>query len=224
MISVLTQRLLKLGAIQAVKWQERRYGEKRPEPQIFYFAYGANLHLARFEKYRMNVKAVGVARLPGYKLTFELPCEYEGKGYGSVSASEGSEVWGYLYRIDRLSLFLLDTMEWAVIGQYRRFEAEAHLADGKRVKAQVYQARHPKAGLQPSLVYRDLIGKAAEHHGFPESYRLSVLSHPAKERFPLDPTFSFIHPHKPRWFAKRLSWLYLWHDRLREKLCDWLRF
>lgn len=224
MISVLTQRLVKFSTVKAVAWRDRFWKGRRPAPTIAYFAYGANLHMKRFDRYRMNVVPVGVAKLPGYRLTFDFPCEYEGKAFASVSADPAAEVWGYLYRIDRLSLFLLDTMEWAIMGQYRRIEVEVETRDGKRERAQVYQARCPRAGLTPSVIYRDLIVEAAVLHGFPESYRRSIAEHPAKTDFPLDPSFSFLHPHRPRWFAKPLRRFYLWHDRFREKVCDWLRF
>jgi len=224
MISILTQRTLKLAAMKVVKGRKRLLGQNLPEPTIYYFGYGANLDLARFEKYSMNVAQVGVAKLENHVLTFSLPCEYAGKGYASIEPKEGSEVWGVLYKIDRPSLFLLDVMEWAVLNQYRRHSVEVTTKDGKSYRAHAYQARFPRTGLVPSVAYKKLILKSAKANSFPETYIKAIELQPAKDKFNLDPGFSFIMPARRRFLEKHLGGLYLKHDKFREKVCEWLRF
>jgi len=170
MISVLTQRALKFVAIQAVRTRTRFLGRRVPDPTIPYFAFGANLEPRRFEKYGMNVRRVGVARLPGYRFAFSLPCEYAGKGFGSIEPNLGSEVWGVLYKVDWLSLFLLDVMEWAVMGQYRRVPVEGIDVVGNQVAAFAYRARYPRFDLVPSNRYKTLVVDAGRQLGFPSTY------------------------------------------------------
>lgn len=172
----------------------------------------------------MNVRPLGIARLVNHELRFDFPCEYLGKGYASVAPEPQKEVWGMLFEIDALSLWLLDTMEWANFGQYRRILLPVETREGKSVTAYVYQTRWPRSGLRPSRLYKEGIIRSALELGFPSSYIQDVQRHPHGEAFPLDPEFSFWHPTRPRLGAKVLRGLYLRHDRWREKLCDWLRF
>jgi gamma-glutamylcyclotransferase (GGCT)/AIG2-like uncharacterized protein YtfP len=170
-------------------------------PRLYYFAYGANLNIERFLRYRMNVEQVGVARLPGYRFTFGLPCEYLGKGYGDITADEASEVWGLLFRIDRVSLFLLDIVEWAIMGQYRRIRVTVHSLDGGTYSAYAYQAAFPRPDLIAPIGYQTAIVVSARRLGFPEHYIEQIEKYEAREHFELDPTFSFLRPSRPRWFA-----------------------
>lgn len=224
MISILTQRALKLTALSAVKARRRFRGEGISEPTIYYFGYGANLSPQRFDKYEMNVRPVGVARLEGHALRFSLPCEYLGKGFASADPATGKEVWGFLYRMDRLSLWLLDIMEWAVMGQYLRVAGTVKTGDGKEYVAQFYQSHHPREGLVPSKGYRELILESARKHAFPAEYLAEIEKVGAKETFELDPGFSFLRPHRRRVLEKWLRGPYLWHDRVREYVSEKLRF
>lgn len=224
MVHVLTQRALKYTSIRLVRLRHRLFGRRLPPPRIYYFAYGANLNIERFYRYHMNVERVGVARLPNYRLTFSLPCEYALKGYGDITSEAGKEVWGLLFRIDPLSLFLLDTMEWALMGQYRRVRVAIETVEGTSYVAYAYQARFPRTGLFPPVGYKASILKSGRELGFPKSYLDEIEAAEARDHFDLDPTFSFLHPHRPRLASDRFREAYLWHDRLREKVCDWLRF
>jgi gamma-glutamylcyclotransferase (GGCT)/AIG2-like uncharacterized protein YtfP len=224
MIYVLTQRALKYTTIKAVRARQRLLGPRLAKPSVYCFAFGANLNLERFTKYAMNVEHVGVAKLPGYRFTFGLPCEYLGKGYGDITPDPQSEVWGLLFKIDPLSLFLLDIMEWKIMGQYRRIEVDVETREGMKVRACAYQARCPREGLVAPVGYQKAIVASAKRLGFPESYIAQIEAYPSREKFDLDPTFSFLHPHRPRFFARHLRRAYLAHDRVRERVCDWLRF
>ena len=224
MIYILTQRALKLGSVAVVKVRRHLLAERLPAPQLYYFGYGANLDLKRFQRYKMNVVLVGVAKLEKHALKFNFPCEYLGKGYASVEVDPAKEVWGMLYRIDQPSLFLLDVMEWAVMNQYRRTLERVTTKEGKVVEAFVYKAKYPREGLFPSAVYKNLILKAAKEHGFPKEYLAQIEGVESRDSFALDPGFSFIRPNRRRLLERYLKKPYLWHDRLREILADKLRF
>lgn len=120
MMIVLTQRAFKFAALTLVRQRHRLLGARLPKPNIFYFAYGANLDPERFKKYQANVEAVGVARLDGFSMKFTLPCEYVGKGFASIEADAKGTVWGYLYKLDRPTLTFLDACEYAFLRHYVR--------------------------------------------------------------------------------------------------------
>jgi len=221
-ILVIPQRVVKFTLMHYLRVRNR-FGKPKA-PSLYYFAYGANLDANRFKKYRMNYEAVGVARVPDYALTFTFPCEYLGKGYADIAAEPGGTVWGFVYKLDWVSFFLLDVMEWAAFNQYRRIPVEAILQDGTRLVVEAYQARYPREGLAPSQLYLTNIVKSSVLHGFPDDYRARLEKVVPGEKFELDPSFSFLHPPKPRWGARKFRRLYLAHDRFREWVCDRLRF
>ncbi len=221
---ILTHRAMKLGAMTYIKVRNRVLGERLPSPDIYYFGYGGNLTIDRFRKYQMNAEAVDVARLNGFALRFSLPCEYLGKGFASADEEAGSTVWGYLYKMDGPSLLLLDIMEWSVLNQYRRIPVKVMTRAGNAITAFTYQARHPKEGLRPSTGYRAGIVKAAKIHGFPEEYIRQIESVEPRDKFRLDHGFSLMLPAIRRPFELPLFCIYRWHDRLKEKICDLLRF
>lgn len=172
----------------------------------------------------MNVEPVGVARLDDHALKFSLPCEYLGKGFASADPEPGKTVWGYLYKIDRASLFLLDIMEWAVLNQYRRIPIKAKTLNGEEIEAKTYQAKHAKEGLLPATGYKEAILRAARSHDFPPNYLEEIEQHPSRGNFALDPGFSLLAPSRRRLFENALRRVYLSHDKIREIVCDKLRF
>jgi len=224
MISILTQRALKVAMMTYVRERKRFRSGKLPKPDIYCFGYGANLNIERFKKYDMNVEAVGIARLENFALKFSLPCEYLGKGFASVEPEEGKEVWGMLFKMDRPSLLLLDIMEWAVLNQYRRVKVNVKAADGKEYEAFVYRARYPKEGLLPSTEYKNAILKSSRELKCPENYISEIADTLSHDTFELDPGFSLIMPSMRRPLEKFLRPIYLQHDQIRERICEWLRF
>lgn len=224
MISILTQRALKLAAIQFVRQRKARLGDRLPEPTLLYFAYGANLDAKRFSKYDMNVLPVGTAKLEDHALRFSLPCEYLDKGFASTEPEAGHAVWGVVYKFDKPSMFLLDVMEWALLNQYRRVLVNVKLSDGQVLKAFCYRARYPRSGLMPSTQYKSMVLESARAHGFPKEYLSEIENQPSKDKFDLDPGFSLLMPHVRRPFERLLRKPYLWHDQIREIVCEKLRF
>lgn len=75
------------------------------------FAYGSNMCLGRFLKYRVHPEAPRIpARLPGYSLRFNKESS-DGSGKANVEQHGGDEVWGVLYTIPDADLNLLDEGE-----------------------------------------------------------------------------------------------------------------
>lgn len=224
MLTILTQRSLKLGALGIVKLRRKFLGKDLPPAAVYYFAYGANLDPKRFEKYGMNALPIGPARLDDYALKFTLPCEYIGKGYASIEPETGKAVWGFLYQLDRYAFLLLEAMEYVFLKHYRKIEVEVATRDGVRIKAVSLRTGVPMAGLVPSTEYKKKILSAAEQHGFPASYLSELQQVSSRDVFPLDHGFSLLFPARRRFFERALRPIYQVHDRVREHLCEFLRF
>ena len=216
MIGVLRQRAVKYSLQHAVRLQGK--SPVRFPKTEFYFGYGANLSEDRFQSKRMQVAEVGVAHLTDHQLTFELANEYRGKGYASVAPVRGQNVWGMLYKMDALSLKLLDSMEWAGLGAYERRKVPVVLSDGPVIDAWCYIAKDPKGGLKPSKAYLDAILSEARRLGFPEDYISYLEAQPSQDEFPLDHEFSLLFYGKKRPLSGQLEPVYKVHDRLRQKL------
>jgi gamma-glutamylcyclotransferase (GGCT)/AIG2-like uncharacterized protein YtfP len=224
MFTVLSQRLLKYSVLTLIKRRNKLLGDRLPAPTIPYFAYGANLDPERFLKYDMNAIPVSVAQLADYQLTFSLPCEYVGQGYGSIEPAPGKEVWGYLYRIDAFAFALLDIMEYAIFHHYRRAPVTVKTSEGKDVKAFAYIAQYPVAGLAASTRYKSRIIAAANLHDFPASYRAEIERLPSRDTFDLDPGFRLSAPGRRRLLEQRLKRWYLKHDQIREIIANKIKF
>ena len=189
----------------------------------YYFAYGANVDPSRFQKNKMRFECLGNARLKNFELDFSLPCQFHEMGFGSVRESQGGEVWGTVYKMDELSLKLLDILEWVKYGYYRRILAPVSIG-GETVQANIYVATCPRADLIPSSEYLNVIIQNSKKAGHPENFieRLKAIKHKPKDQFELNIGFRITRFDKPRPFVKYLKPLYLKHDKLRQKLINLL--
>jgi cation transport regulator ChaC len=144
----------------------------RPTDEIWYFAYGANMHDAAF-RVRRGICALEhrPARLPGFRLRFNLEGRPKGKAApANLYHDAAAEVWGVLYRITRRDLLHLDSTEGVPGRGYRHLEVEARDGDGRVVRAVAYMARGKAADGKPSLRYLTLLREGARAHGLPEHY------------------------------------------------------
>ena len=135
---------------------------------VWYFAYGSNLHRQQVKQRAGEPKEEKVARLDGYELNFEKIAR-GGTGTASIAASPGKVVWGVLYRLTEPQLKALDRFE-GVPEHYRRSEINVLDAKGNKVAAQVYLARKVRKGLKPDRYYLRRIIQGAEEHELPADY------------------------------------------------------
>ena len=115
----------------------------RPSDQIWYFAYGANMHEATF-RIRRGIQAFECrpGRIKGYRLRFNLEGRPEGKAApANLCVDPGAEVWGVLYRIIQRDLIRLDSTEGVPGRGYRHVPVEAEDAAGRPLQAVAYIAR-----------------------------------------------------------------------------------
>src|SRR5215472_17130776 len=85
----------------------------RPEEEVWYFAYGANMHDETFRARRgIRPRECCRGRLSGYRLRFNLDGRPKGRAApANLCVDPNAEVWGVLYRITRRDLMRLDLTE-----------------------------------------------------------------------------------------------------------------
>ena len=131
----------KLRRVTAKSWllsrcYYRRRGARllgRPQDQIWYFAYGANMHEATF-RVRRGIQPLEhrSGRIKGYRVRFNLEGRPKEKAApANLYPDPDAEVWGVLYRITRRDLMRLDSTEGVPGRGYRHVEIEAEDCNGR---------------------------------------------------------------------------------------------
>jgi len=144
----------------------------RPDEEIWYFAFGANMHDSSFqERRKMAPREWRVGCVKGYRLRFNL----EGRPIGraapaNISPDPQAEVWGVLYRITRADLLRLDWTEGVPGRRYQHIWLDAKDTGGKALRAVTYIAEGKEQDGNPSLRYITLLREGARAHGLPAHY------------------------------------------------------
>ncbi len=146
--------------------------EGSPDDEVWYFAFGANMHDSAFRERRaMRPREYRAGRILGYRLRFNLEGRPKGRAApANISAHPGSEVWGVLYRISRKDLVWLDSTEGVPGSRYRPLWIEAEDAESRRLGAVTYIAQGGSEEGNPSLRYLTLLREGARAHGLPEQW------------------------------------------------------
>ena len=165
MIAILRQRAIKHCLLTLVNLTSKY---KKTQREEYYFGYGANLSIERFTSRKMNVEEIGDSILENHEIKFTLANEYLGKGYAGVHENKESKVYGVTYKMDSLSLALLDSLEWCGFGAYERRRVQVKVIQSNEyIEAWCYFVKYPKEGLFPSKLYISNMIKAAKERGFP---------------------------------------------------------
>ncbi len=140
-----------------------------PDDEVWYFAYGANMHDSTFlERRRMQPTEWRVGRIKDYRLRFNVEGRPRGRAApANVSSERGAEVWGVLYRITRRHLVRLNASEGIPGWRYRPIWLEAEDDQGKGLQVVTYIADGNNEDGNPSLRYVTLLREGARAHGLP---------------------------------------------------------
>lgn len=142
---------------------------------MLYFAYGSNMDPVQMRHRAPGARALGPARLDGWRLTFTYDSPTWGGGVGHIESDDASEVWGVLWDATEADMDALDEYEGVELGVYTRERIQVE-HDGKTVDALVYIAR-PRGFKPPAKRYVAALVRGATAHGLPRDYveRLRAL-------------------------------------------------
>jgi gamma-glutamylcyclotransferase len=144
----------------------------RASDEIWYFAYGANMHDSAF-RVRRGIQPLEhcPGRIKGYRLRFNLEGRPRGKAApANLHPEPDAEVWGVLYRITKRDLIRLDSTEGVPGRGYRHVVIEAEDGGGRVIPAVTYMAEGKELDGKPSLRYITLLREGARTHALPEAY------------------------------------------------------
>ena len=144
----------------------------RPDDDVWYFAYGANMHDSAFRARRkMQPAEWRIGRIGGYRLRFNLDGRPIGRSApANISVTPGHEVWGVLYRISRRDLVRLNASEGVPGPRYQPIELNAEDHVGNALTAVAYMAAGNDQDGNPSLRYITLLREGARKHGLPDHW------------------------------------------------------
>jgi gamma-glutamylcyclotransferase (GGCT)/AIG2-like uncharacterized protein YtfP len=132
---------------------------------LHYFAFGSNLHGARLRERAPSVRALGAARLEGFRLCLDKLAS-DGSGKLNLAQDPATSVWGVVFQIDPADLASLDAFEPG----YTQISVSVHLRGSDLLEARTYlcEQRTPELRAQPW--YRALILSGAREHGLPAEW------------------------------------------------------
>jgi cation transport regulator ChaC len=144
----------------------------RPSDEVWYFAYGSNMHESAFIKRRgMKPLECRVGRIKDYRLRFNLKGRPKGKAApANICAASGQEVWGVLYKVTRRDLLRLNSTEGVPGRGYQPVWLNAEDMNGVPLTAVAYVATGKEVDGTPSLRYISLLRDGARSHGLPEHW------------------------------------------------------
>jgi cation transport regulator ChaC len=144
----------------------------RPSEEVWYFAYGSNMHDSAFRRRRrMQPIEWRVGRIKGYRLRFNLEGRPKGRAApANICPDPAAEVWGVLYKLTRRDLLRLNLTEGVPGRFYRPMWLQAEDIDGRQLLAMAYVAQGLATDGRPSFRYISLLRDGARAHGLPEQW------------------------------------------------------
>lgn len=133
------------------------------------FTYGSNMCSGRFRDYGVSPEGRGrAAVLGGHRLVFNKRSTDDGSGKANVEVSEGSDVWGVLYRISDADLEKLTKGE----GGYHPVRLQVQVVQDTPCEMWIYLAKKPNTSLRlrPYTWYKRFLTEGAREHCLPAEY------------------------------------------------------
>ena len=144
---------------------------------VYYLAYGSNLHPFRLTQRIASAELLGVAALPGKRLSFDKQSrDGSAKCMFVETGAPDHNLHGAVYSIDPREKATLDAIEGVGLG-YDVQIVEARI-DGVVYEAFTYAAAttHVRPGLLPYHWYRELVLLGAQYHGLPDDYVATIAA------------------------------------------------
>jgi gamma-glutamylcyclotransferase len=144
-------------------------------PNVFYLAYGSNLHPLRLAARVPSARVVGVVEMPNYQLAFHKR-SIDGSGKCLIYAEQGQhqKIYGVLYEFDCQEKAALDKAEGKGSGYCEQFIKISLNGETYTPYVYVAQATHIDLNFIPYHWYKDLVLAGARYHDFPVEYIASI--------------------------------------------------
>jgi gamma-glutamylcyclotransferase (GGCT)/AIG2-like uncharacterized protein YtfP len=145
-----------------------------------YFAYGSNMDPNRMARRAPGARAVGPARLGGFRLEFNVySTEWEGGG-ANLELDERAHVWGVLWDVPDTEVHGLDAFQGHPTF-FRREDVVVEMGDEPAV-AWTYRVAHQTGSyVRPTDAYLALVRSAIRRQGLPPE-ALDLLDEAARPR------------------------------------------
>jgi gamma-glutamylcyclotransferase (GGCT)/AIG2-like uncharacterized protein YtfP len=133
---------------------------------VLYFAYGSNMDPTHMAHRVPNARAVGPARLDGFRLAFSVySTEWQG-GAANLELAEKSHVWGVLWEVPEDETSGLDAFQGHPTF-FRREDVVVEAAEGSLI-ALTYRVAHQEGSyVRPTDAYLNTLYSAIRIHGLP---------------------------------------------------------
>ena len=135
-------------------------------PVPFFFAYGARMSAENMTGDMPGAKAIGPARIDGYRLAFNVPNRSWGGGAANAVPALGGHLWGILWEIGDGDLETFNSFRGDESMRHV-LEVEAEGPDGQ-VKATTLAVDSPERFVAPTERYVAMLRAVAEAQGLPK--------------------------------------------------------
>ncbi|XP_059169644.1 gamma-glutamylcyclotransferase-like isoform X2 [Physella acuta] len=147
---------------------------------FLYFSYGSNLMKERIHINNPTAEIYGVGKLTGWKLTYDVPIDYEPSLWYGASATirpggPDDYVYGVVWKIKSEDMAYLDSQET----YYQPIDVLIEMENGELVKCRSYEMHKNTSGNHlPSPHYKEIIVRGAKQNKLPEDYIRYLKSFP----------------------------------------------
>ncbi len=138
-----------------------------------YFAYGPDINQKYIRSRCFDPEILAVAKLSDHRLAFYGHTQIWDGAQETVEHSDGSEVWGVVYKMSFYDGYELDSYQDVRLdgaGPYFHYPVKVEGTDGQIYYPLIYKKNLLGAETLPSREYMDVIIRGAEEMGLPSDY------------------------------------------------------
>ena len=134
------------------------------------FSYGSNMSTAYLRETCPGGEPLMLAELPNFRIEFRRYSNDLRGGLSTIMPAPGEIVPGVLFRVPRIEIEVLDLLEDADKGLYRRETYLVLSAAGLWERAELYQVARARGPFAPSPRYVGWMIEGAQEHGLDPTY------------------------------------------------------